>query len=102
MNEKQLQLLKAVSGLLHIDSEPQATYAIYIPPAQALRNAADAMERKESIIRDFRKELFFWENGEYPKEPEIYTIGGDLIAGNGTTTIGNNIITSTKIVKGKK
>jgi hypothetical protein len=47
--QKALELLKRARPLLHA-SGPQATTAIYIPPAEAMRRAAEEMEAQDALI----------------------------------------------------
>lgn len=48
--ELAIKLLRSARRYL-TSSGPQAMNAIYIPPAQAMRNAADALEAQDSLIR---------------------------------------------------
>lgn len=49
--EKALRLLKEARHCL-FSSGPQAVNAIYISPAQQLRNQAEEIERQDSLIRE--------------------------------------------------
>ncbi len=68
MKPEQIKLLKDIYALL---VPSNVCNAVYYSPAQSLRNAADEMERKDMLISQFKKELYFWQNWEYPKEPEV-------------------------------
>jgi hypothetical protein len=50
-----LNLMKAVEPYLEGSSDVRAVLAVYIPPAQQLRNAADALEKKDAAIARFRE-----------------------------------------------
>ena len=47
------ELLKEVYNLL-IDNNVVQGNAVYVPPAQRLRDEADAIERKEKVIAEFK------------------------------------------------
>lgn len=68
MPPEQLKLLKDIYDIL---VPSQFAYAVYVPPAQSMRNAADEIERKEMLISQFKKELYFWEHGKYPEVPTV-------------------------------
>lgn len=84
MKPEQLKLLKDIYSIL---VPSNFCNAVYYSPAQSLRNAADEMERKEMLISQFKKELYFWENGEYPKEPEVSYLN---LVWDGTVTVGSS------------
>ena len=52
--EELIEALKLAESYLEIDGEMKSVAAVYIPPAQALRNAADRIEAKEKNIRYIR------------------------------------------------
>jgi len=52
MENKALELLKRARPYLSNHSGFAVTNAVYIPPAQSLRNQADAYEREEALIRE--------------------------------------------------
>lgn len=54
-NKEILKILEKAAPHLEIYGDVKAINAIYISPAQSLRNSADAIEAKDSAIRDFRK-----------------------------------------------
>lgn len=71
MTPEQLQLIKEIYALL----VPSNVHdLVYRTPADSLRMQANEIERKEILISKLKKEIYFWENGEYPKEPEVSTI----------------------------
>ena len=52
-----VEALELACQYLKIDGDIQSTNAIYVPPAQALRNAADRHEQKERDIKKIRQIL---------------------------------------------
>jgi len=88
MNEKQLKLLKDVASLLRTSCQNIVTDCLYRSPSQSLREQANYLDWKDKVISEFRRELHFWETGEYP--PEIgntTSVEGlaDINASNGTS-----------------
>lgn len=81
MTKEQLTLIKDIYSLL---TPSNFVHAVYITPAEQLRRSADEIERKERLISQLGKEIHFWETGEYPKEPEIITLSGNLTDFTGT------------------
>lgn len=56
ITEKELfDALLLASQYLEIDGDFKTTNAMYIPPATALRQAADKIEQKEAEVRKIRK-----------------------------------------------
>ena len=52
IEDKAIELLKKVRPYLNNHSGFATTSAVYITPAQSLRNSADAMEAEEALIRE--------------------------------------------------
>lgn len=50
--EEIARLLKRLRGYMNFSSGAMGTNAIYIPPAQQMRNAADEMEAKDALLRE--------------------------------------------------
>ena len=53
MTKQEIDLLKRIKS--YIEPESMMTHAIYIPPAQVLRNQADLLEQKEMDIEAFKQ-----------------------------------------------
>lgn len=47
--QKSIELLRKLRNL---NNNSNATNLLYIPPAQAMRNAADEIERKDALLRE--------------------------------------------------
>lgn len=84
MTPKQIKLLKDIYDIL---VPSQWVNAVYVSPAQSMRNAADEIERKEMLISQFKKELYFWENGKYPEQPTVTHIN---LVWNWTATVSSD------------
>lgn len=55
--KKLTESLEEVLQYLKLSHETDFIHAVYIPPAQAMRNAADALEKKEAVILAARQLL---------------------------------------------
>lgn len=52
MENKAIELLRRLRGYVKDSSGVGISTLAYIPPAQAMRNAADEMERKDALLAE--------------------------------------------------
>jgi succinyl-CoA synthetase alpha subunit len=63
-NEQELlNALQIASQYLETSNQSRSVVSIYIPPAQALRSAAEAMEQKDKDIETIRKVIMKYRGG---------------------------------------
>lgn len=50
--EQAIKYLRELRKYVRDSSGLESIHAVYIPPAQQMRNAADEMERKDALLRE--------------------------------------------------
>jgi hypothetical protein len=66
--EELAEVVKTLLGYVNASFDLIYSPAVYIPPAQALRNQADAMERKDRDIQKARQVMAQYEGQKYREQ----------------------------------
>lgn len=55
MTPEEIKTLEAVLEYLSLSTASRTVHAVYVPPAAAMREAADALEKKDKEIQAFKE-----------------------------------------------